>query len=162
MQDKQVMIAFMTFFHDLFTTVWVGGIISLGVIVMPSVKKVLGMGPQTKQLMEVIQKRLSKFVYVSIIGLIITGILKSKSAPGFLGIFHFGNTYSMILGIKHLLVIVMIVVAILRSQIVGRKKAPSPEIEKAKAGLLFFNMLLGILVLLLSGFTIAAGVTPPV
>jgi uncharacterized membrane protein len=123
MQDKQIIIALITFFHDLFTT----------------------------------------FVYVSIIGLIITGVVKSRMAPEFLGLFHFGNTYSMIMGIKHFLVILMVIVTILRSQVAGRKmNAPSPDVEKVRAGLLFLNMLLGVLILILSGFSSTAGFQPPV
>lgn len=158
MQDKLVIIAIMTFLHDLFTAIWIGGMFTLGLSVFPSIKKVLGMGQQTMQLIEAIQKRLSKIVYISIAGLFITGAVKAKMVPEFLGLFHFGNTYSMILGAKHILVIIMVVIAILRSKVIGRNmKDPNPKVIKTKAGMLFVNMLLGVIVLLLSGFNAAMG-----
>ena len=158
MQDKFVIIAIMTFLHDLFTAIWIGGMITLGLSVFPSIKKVLDMGPQTMKLIEAIQKKLSKIVYVSIVGLFITGAVKAKMVPEFLGLFHFGNTYSMILGVKHILVILMVVIAVLRSQVVGRNmKGPNPKVVKTKAGMLMINMLLGVIVLLLSGFNTALG-----
>ena len=158
MQDKFVIIAIMTFLHDLFTAIWIGGMLTLGLSVFPSIKKVLGMGPETKQLIETIQKRLSKIVYVSIIGLFISGAVKAKLTPDFLGLVNFGNTYSMILGIKHILVIIMVVIAVLRSQVVGRNiKGPNPKIVKTKAVMLMLNMLLGVIVLLLSGFSTVIG-----
>ena len=162
MPTKQIVFALVTFLHDLFTAVWVGGLITLGIATLPSVKTVLGMGPQTKKLMDAIQKRLSVLVYVSIVGLVLTGLLLSNRSPAFLGLFHFGNPYSAVLAVKHLLVLVMIAVALYRSLVLGRQSGPSaPSREKLSAGLLFLNIILAILVLLLSGFSAALGSAPP-
>ncbi len=49
MSAQTIIFALVTFLHDLFTAVWIGGLITLGLTVMPSVKKVLGKGPQTKK-----------------------------------------------------------------------------------------------------------------
>ena len=55
-----------------------------------------------------------------------------------------------------ILIIFMVVIAILRSQVVGRKmKGPNPKVVKIKAGMLMLNILLGILVLLLSSISSA-------
>ncbi len=132
--------------------------LTLGLTVFPSIKKVLDMGPQTVKLINVIQGKMSKLVYVSIVGLFITGAIQGKMIPEFQGLFHFGNTYSLILGIKHILFIIMIIIAILRSQVIGRNmKGPNPRVNKTKAILLMLNMLLGVVVLLLSGFNAAIG-----
>ena len=120
------------------------------------------MGPQTKKLMDAIQKRLSVLVYVSIVGLILTGLLLSNRSPAFQGLFSFGNTYSMVLSLKHILVLVMVAVALIRSLVLGRRSGPpSPAQEKLKVGLLFLNIALGIGVLLLSGFAVAFAAGPP-
>lgn len=156
MPEKFILIALMTFLHDLFTAIWIGGMFTLGLTVFPSIKKVLGMGPQTVQLINTIQKKLSKLVYICIIGLFISGAILANTVPSFQGLFHFGNTYSLILGIKHILFIVMIIIAILRSQVIGRNmKGPNPKVAKTKAVMLILNMFLGLLVLLLSGFSSA-------
>ena len=159
---KQIVFAIVVFLHDLFTAVWIGGLITLGVTVLPSVKKVLGMGSQTKQLMDTIQKRLSVLVYVSIVGLVLTGLLQANRSPAFQGLFSFGSTYSMLLSLKHILVLAMIAVALIRSLVLGRRSGPStPAQEKLKVGLLFFNIALGIGVMLLSGFGAALSAGPP-
>jgi putative copper export protein len=160
---QQIVFAIVVFLHDLFTAVWIGGLITLGVTVLPSVKKVLGMGPQTKQLMDTIQKRLSVLVYVSIVGLVLTGILQANRSPAFQGLFSFSSTYSTLLSLKHILVLAMIAVTLIRSLVLGRRSGPStPAQEKLKVGLLFLNIALGIGVLLLSGFVAAlvAGLPP--
>jgi uncharacterized membrane protein len=157
------MFAIVVFLHDLFTAVWVGGLITLGVIVLPSAKKVLGMGPQTMKLMNAIQKRLSVLVYVSIVGLVLTGAVLANRSSAFQGLFTFGNTYSAVLSLKHILVLAMIAVALVRSLVLGRRSGPpTPSQEKIKAGLLFLNIALGIGILLLSGFVTAlsAGLPP--
>jgi len=159
---RQTVFAIVTFLHDLFTAVWIGGLITLGVTVLPSAKKVLGMGPQTKKLMDAIQKRLSVLVYVSIVGLVATGLLLSNRSPAFQGLFSLGSTYSTVLTIKHLLVLAMIAVALVRNLVLGRRSAPpTPAQEKIKVGLLFLNIALGIGVLLLSGFSAALAAGPP-
>lgn len=119
------------------------------------------MGPQTKALMDAIQKRLSVLVYVSIAGLVATGLLLGNRSPDFQGLFHFGNSYSAVMSIKHILVLVMIVVALDRSITVGRRSGPSSLAqEKLKVGLLFLNIILGIAVLLLSAIVVALGSNP--
>ena len=156
MPTKTIVFALITFLHDLFTAVWIGGLITLGLTVLPSAKKSLGKGPQTKKLMDAIQKRHSVWVYVSMIGLVLTGMLQANHSPAFQGLFSFGNPYSTVLTIKHILVGAMIAIALYRSLVLGRKKGVSTASqEKLKASLLMVNILLGIAILLLSGITTA-------
>jgi uncharacterized membrane protein len=163
MMPKQIVFALVTFLHDLFTVVWVGGLITLGVVVMPSARKALGMGPEMKRLMDAIQRRLSALVYVSIVGLALTGLLLSRRAAAFQGLFHFGNPYATVLSVKHLLVVLMVGIALFRSVVLGGRRASSGPAggERLKAGLLFLNVALGVLVLLLSGFSAALSAGGP-
>ncbi len=163
MAAKQIAFALITFLHDLFTVVWVGGLITLGITVLPSAREALGKGPQLKKLMDTIQRRLSTLVYISIVGLLVTGLLQAKRNAAFQGLLTFGNAYSATLAIKHILVLAMIGVALYRSLVLGRRNEPAtPSQEKLSASLLLLNMALGIAVLLLSGFTAALGAPPPV
>ena len=156
MPTKTIVFALVTFLHDLFTAIWIGGLITLGLTVLPTVKKELGKGPQTKKLMNAIQKRQGAFIYVSMVGLVLTGLLQANRSPEFQGLFSFGNAYSTILTIKHILVVAMIAIALYRSLVLGRKSgASTPNQEKLKAGLLMVNIVLGIAILLLSGFSAA-------
>jgi putative copper export protein len=160
---KQIVFAIVTFLHDLFAVVWIGGLITLGITVLPSAKKVLGMGPQTKKLMGTIQKRLSVLVYASIVGLVLTGLLLANRSLAFQGLFSFGNAYSTMLTLKHLLVLAMIAVALYRRLVLGRRsRALSLAQEKLNVALLFLNVALGIAILFLSGFsTVLSSELPP-
>lgn len=146
--------AIVTFLHDLFTVIWIGGLIVLGVTVFPAMKAVLESAPQTKKLASTIQKRQSVLVYISIVGLIVTGILQARGDPSFLGLFRVGNSYAMALTVKHILVLAMIAVALVRSLVLGRGSA-TPSRENLSARLLLLNIVLGVAVLLASGFTAA-------
>jgi len=157
----QTVFALVTFLHDLFTAIWIGGLITLALVVLPSAKQALGKGPQTKGLLDAIQKRLSLLVYVSIVGLWVTGILLSRRSPGFQGLFQFGTTYSTVLSLKHLLVLAMVAVTLVRSVALGRRRQPlTPSQEKLSMALLMVNVALGILVLLLTGFAAAYSPKP--
>jgi len=149
------------FLHDLFTVIWMGGLISLGLIVLPSVKKTLGKSSQTNVLMNSIQKRLNIFVYISIIGLWLTGFLMANRNPTFQGFLNFSNPYSAALALKHILVLAMTFIAIFRSLFMVRRTEPSnPSKEKFSFILLYLNIAVGIGVLLLSGYLTALSANP--
>ncbi|MBN1658033.1 MAG: hypothetical protein JXA93_06505 [Anaerolineae bacterium] len=159
---KQIVFAIVIFLHDLFTAIWIGGLITLALTVLPSVRQVLGKGPQMKKLVDAIQKRLSVLVYVSIVGLIVTGVLQANRNPAFEGLFHFGNATSTALSLKHIVVIAMVGVALFRSLVLGRRQGPlTPAQEKLNVRLLLLNVVLGIVILLLTGLSAAYGSPPP-
>lgn len=159
---KQVVFAIVVFLHDLFTAIWIGGLITLALTVLPAAQQVLGKGPQMKELVDAIQKRLSVLVYVSIVGLIVTGALQANRNPAFEGLFHFGDAYSTALSLKHIVVIAMVGVALFRSLVLGRRQGPlTPSQEKLKVGLLLLNVVLGVVILLLTGLSVAYGSPPP-
>ena len=140
-----------TFLHDLFTAIWIGGLIVLGVTVLPAIKK---QKQQYKELANNIQKRLNTIVLVSIIGLWITGMLLANRSTAFTGFFSTSNNYSFAMAIKHSLVIIMTVLALARTGLVVRTKKVTDTINgKTWAIILVCNIILGIAVLLLSGYT---------
>lgn len=54
---------------DLATAVWVGGLIAMALVLLPSIRQVFGKGPQTRKLARVMQD-LSFLVYGSIVVLV--------------------------------------------------------------------------------------------
>ncbi len=156
--QKEIVLGLVTFFHDLFTVIWIGGLFSLAWVVLPSLQNALGKGPQMKKVIGLIQIRLSKFTYVSMAGLILTGFLKARNAASFQGLFHFGSAYGMVLSLKHIVVLAMIAIAFVRSLVFNSNKTSLSEgQQKASGMLLMVNVGLGVLVLLLSGFSVAFG-----
>ncbi len=158
MEAEWLLFGLVSFSHDVFTAIWMGGLIVTALSFMPAVKSVLGSSPQTKQVMAAFQRRQSTWVYISMAGLILTGLLMSKRNPAFEGLFVFSNPYSIVLSIKHILVLVMIAISLYRSLALVREKGPStPAKERLNARLMLTNIGLAVLVLLSSGFVSALG-----
>lgn len=151
MFSKTIIFGLVTFLHDLFTAIWIGGLFTLALSVFPAVRNNFGKSPQTQQLSKSIQKRHSVWVYISLAGLIITGLLLSKQSPDFLGLFQFGDYYSMLLSSKHILAILMIAASLYRSLALGKKDQLTPRQQKTSFILLKSNLTAGLLVLLISG-----------
>lgn len=152
------------FLHNVFTALWIGGMLTLAFTVLPAMRKVLGKSKETQALNSMIKKKLSVLTYISIIGLIVTGLLMSNMAAlsglstGFLS---FGNEYSTLMSIKHLLYFVMIFLSLFRSQIVDRVKKFTPE-QKQKLNMLtlLLNILAGLSVLFLSSYVSVLAALP--
>lgn len=156
MAAKTLVFAFVSFFHDLFTVIWMGGLVVTVLSYIPALKEALGPGPQIKKVMMAFQKRQSIWVYVSMGGLILTGLLMSNRNPEFEHLFGFGNTYSVTLSIKHILVILMIGITLYRSLILNRNQAVlTQEKERLSFQLLILNAITAIAVLFTSGMVAA-------
>lgn len=153
---KTFAFAFMSFFHDLFTVIWMGGLFVTVLSYLPALKDALGVGPQIKKVMMAFQKRQSMWVYVSMGGLILTGLLMSNRNPEFEHLLGFGNVYSITLSIKHILVILMIGVTVYRSLILSRSQAVmTPKKERLSFQLLIINAVIAVAVLFTSGLLAA-------
>lgn len=152
------------FLHNIFTVLWIGGMLTLAFTVLPAIRKVLGKSKETQALNSLIKKKLSVLTYISIVGLIITGLLMSNKAvlsglsTGFLS---FGNEYSTLMSIKHLLYFVMIFLSLFRSQFVDKVKKFAPE-QKQKLNMLtlMLNILAGLAVLFLSSYVSVLAALP--
>jgi putative copper export protein len=109
-----------------------------------------------KQLMDSVMNRQSVLVYISMIALAITGLMQAKRGGEFSGLFSFRNQYSTLLSLKHLLMLLMVVIALIRSLFLGRPStAKSARTERLSGVLLYSNMGLGVAILLLSAFLTA-------
>lgn len=156
MTVQTLVFAFVTFLHDLFTVIWMGGLIVTVISYLPALKKALGPGPQVKKVMSAFQNRQSIWVYISMGGLILTGLLLSNRNPEFDSLFGFGNAYSVALSIKHILVILMIGITLYRSLVISRPQAVmTPEKEQLSLKLLIINVFLAVAVLFSSGLVAA-------
>ena len=142
-----------TTLHNIFTALWIGGMLTLAFAVFPSIKKVFGKSKETKQTIAAIKKRMSIFVYISMVGLIITGLFMARQSGQSTGFLSFGNTYSSILSTKHILYILMIILSIFRSLIIDKlENLTPPAKEKLNMIILITNMLVGVVILALSAW----------
>ncbi len=146
-----------SFLHATFTALWIGGMLALAFSVLPAIKKILGKSKETKALIALIKKKLSLLTYISMAGLIITGLFMSRQAQMsglYTGFLSFGTEYSTLLSIKHILYFVMIFLSVFRSLIVDRVKKFTPKQNQTLNMLtLMLNILTGLAVLFLSAYT---------
>ncbi len=144
------------FLHDFFTAIWIGGLFMITLTTLPVLKKTFGHSNESEKVMDAVMNRHSKWVYVSILGLIVTGILLSHGSNNFSGLFNFSGTFNVLLSMKHLLVILMVGLALIRS-LGFRSLVKAPDMKKKKLSLLvmYLNAITGLLVLLLSGLLAA-------
>lgn len=144
--------------HDLFTVLWIGGIWLTLIIFLPALQKTLGGQAALKQVARAHQDRLRIAAVISIIGLWITGLLLGRQSPGYSGLFQFSTPYSALISVKHLLTLIMILLAVVRGFIFyPTRMAGSGSRDKFGLVLLAVNGLLGLAVLFLSGISAALG-----
>ncbi len=151
MNPQLIMGTIVSFLHDLFTAVWIGGMFILLFVTLPGLKKSGLDAKLTQKTALTIQKRLKPFVIVSIVGIILTGILISKRSGLSSGPLSFSSPYGVILSIKHIFTILMLVLATARTVIITKmEKNPSPKLEKPSVMILAANLACGLIVLFLS------------
>ena len=140
-----------TFLHDLLTAVWIGGLFTLTLSVLPAARSALGLGPQTMQLIEKVKQHQRRFVYAAIPGLFLTGLFLGRSNPIPKSLFTFQNPYDSAMTIKLILLIAMAAIAIVRSRRSDQPVEPGKP-DKTNLILMMVNLVLGLVVLLLSGY----------
>ena len=136
--------------HLLATAVWIGAMVVLLFVIIPSGREVLE-DSEFKKLMKSAGKRITSLVNISIIALVITGIV--------LGI-EKDTGWSSTLLAKHVMVFAMIAIHLSRNKIIGPKleqmvaqKSSGKSfirLQKLQMNLVWVNLALGILVLFLS------------
>ncbi len=149
-----IIIAIIDWLHILGTIIWVGAMILLLLIIIPSVKDSLQNDETSNKFMKSIGKKMTFLVNISIFLLIITGI--------FLGIFTEikSKNWVIFLIIKHLTVFIMITIHICRIKIIapliqkkGNENPSSKSYLKLKSlqiNLVWVNLVLGMITLFIS------------
>jgi putative copper export protein len=140
----------MRFLHNLFTALWIGGMLLMAAVILPGIRK----NPKISEPLMVIngiQDRIKPFALVSMAGLALTGLLLGKSSKSFTSLMDFGTPYMTAVSIKHILIVVMVILAFVRLSINKRVKVEKKmELQKASAGILALNALFGVVILFLS------------
>ncbi|MDP3259803.1 MAG: CopD family protein [Thermodesulfovibrionales bacterium] len=152
---REIILAVSYWLHLTATVVWIGGIAFILFIAIPSAKQVLG--ADAGKLMGEISKRFTPIANYSIIFIVVTGAALTGFNKQFSGIGNFGNSWSLTLIMKHVLVFVMVAVHFYRGLILAPKIARTETVskktslQKLSLNLVKVNFCLGVMVLLLSG-----------
>lgn len=150
MPNQLLLMNIMRFLHNLFTALWIGGMLLMAAVILPGIRKNSKIsGPL--MVINGIQDRIKPFALVSMAGLALTGLLLGRSSKSFTGLMSFGTPYMTAVSIKHILIVLMVILAFVRLSINKRVKVEKKEsLQKASAGILALNALLGVIVLFLS------------
>jgi uncharacterized membrane protein len=99
---SQILIALSIWFHALATVVLIGHYLLLSVIYLPVLAKNNGAA------LSEISKRSRLWMYLSLVTFMVTGIYLMFVDPNYLGVGNFGNLWSVMMLVKHLLIFGMI------------------------------------------------------
>ena len=145
--------AIINFLHLLAAVTWIGGMIFMNIIFMPSQTVI---APQERgKIVGSVAKRFSILAWLSVVILLITGIIKTPSGM----MFNPGSGFGLWLTIKHVIIILMIVIGLYISLGLAPKinklipnpgEQPSQVFIKTQNLLKLLgltNMILGILIL---------------
>lgn len=141
--------------HLMATSVWIGGIIFVLFVAIPSSKHVLG--ADAGKLMGEVSKRFTPLANYSILLLVITGAVLMGLSKQLSGIGTPHNNWTSVLILKHVFVFGMIIIHFYRGLFLVPKimntisATEKANLQKLSLNLVKVNLSVGILVLLLSG-----------
>ncbi len=137
--------------HNFFTSIWIGGMAAILFSFTPAIKHTIEDKPLQKKITQTIIRYQSRWIYAGIVLLTITGMLMSRMSGKMTGLFNFSNPYAVVLSLKHILVIIVSIIAVVRSLMLQRKqKEIKPGQNKIGNYLLAVNTVLGFAILILS------------
>jgi len=96
--------------HMLATVVWIGGLASLVLLVLPPAQESL-QPDQLADLMSRIQKRLDPLAWFCLVILVATGLFQMSANPNYDGFMAFNNSWAVSILVKHILFLAMVLLA---------------------------------------------------
>ena len=104
---SQTLIALSVWLHSVGTVIFIGHFVLLSLIYLPTFANDQA-DPARGTILSEISKRSRGWMYASLLVFIITGIYLMFANPNYLGIGNFGNIWSVLMLVKHVLVLGMI------------------------------------------------------
>lgn len=153
--------------HIIATVAWVGGIITLSLLVIPAARRTLGVD-EYASLLGRLQDGLQRTGWLSLAVLVGTGMFQMVAHPAYEGLLDISNSWAVAIFIKHIVIVLMVLVsgyltwglmpslrrmALKRSVGLAVEDAQVLALQKREEVLLKINLGLSVLVLL---FTAAA------
>jgi uncharacterized membrane protein len=149
-------------FHMLATVTWIGGLAVLSLLVLPAARKTLDKRGYAN-LLDVIRRRLDSMGWLSIMVLLASGMLQLSASPHYEGFLAINGLWAGAILAKHILFGVMVAIsgyvtwgimpkmrraALLQAR--GKDAGEMDAIQGRSLRLMRFNLILGIVVLLLT------------
>jgi putative copper resistance protein D len=144
--------------HIIATTVWIGGIVFMALVVMPAVEGEAG----CSRLLAAIQKRFTPIANIGLVVLIVTGMVQLTANSNYAGFLNFSNTWAKAILLKHVSVGGMVLAALYMNLVLqpdinrmtmlltsGKAKPEeTAALSRRQSHLMQINVVLSIIVLL--------------
>ncbi len=122
------------FFHLVATVVWIGGLVTLVLLVLPAARRALLEQPMLYAFLSRIRRGFVPLSNLSLAVLIVTGLIQMSGDPNYDGLLQFTNTWSMVMLLKHGAILVMVILgAILQLGTTPALERALLLLEKGKA-----------------------------
>lgn len=165
----QTILAVSYFFHLIATVVWVGGLVILGLLVMPETRRVLHEQPALYTLLNRLRSRFLPLSHFSLVVLTVTGLIQMTADRNYDGVLQFTNEWSRVILFKHLAVGGMLLCglalqyvvapALERASLLAERGKGDPNawerLHRREVRLTWLNIGLGLLVLAFSAWATA-------
>lgn len=161
-------LTFAYWLHMLATVVWLGGLATLALLVLPAAASSLD-PPRYAALLEGIQKRLDPLGWLCLAVLLATGMFQMSASPNYSGFLSITNRWATALLVKHLLIFGMVALsawmtwgvlpALRRAALqraMGKPASQTEALQRRELLLLRLNLVLGGLVLMLTAIARAS------
>ncbi len=125
---RELILTIFYWLHLVATVIWIGGIAFILFIAIPTTKQILG--AEAGKLMNEISKRFTPIANYSIIVLIVTGFVLTAADKQFSEIGNFENNWTLVLIIKHLLVVSMVAIHFYRRDCMIVSKSQSIRVSE--------------------------------
>jgi len=99
------------FLHLLATVAWIGGLVTLALVVQPVLNRTVLEAKERARLLEALLKRFQPIANLSLAVLILTGMVQTFTNRFYKGFLQFDNPWAQAILFKHIAVLGMIVVA---------------------------------------------------
>ncbi len=169
MPTSNVIISASFFLHLIATVVWIGGLVTLTLVVQPVLNRSAIAAQDRARLLEAVLKRFQPIANLSLAVLILTGMVQTFTNPLYKGFLNFGNTWAQAILFKHIAVLGMIVLAAIitfslqpalrrNALLIANGLADEQQIarlQQQQLRLTRFNLMLSVLVLLFTAIASA-------
>ncbi len=165
---RLVLLSIVNWLHLAATVTWFGAMVTNMLVLMPTARETLE-PPIMGRFMGSFMKRFRPLVYLSITALVVTGVIMMLLNQNYLGLFDFGNVWTWLLLVKHVVIIVMVVMVIYAFETLAPKAGklavagPSPalaKLQKLQMNIAMAGLLTALAILLLTSIITAISSLP--
>ena len=105
---SQSLLALSLFFHISATVLWIGGLLLTVLLVWPEVQRTLADQPKLYAMLSRWRTRFYPISNIALAVLVVTGLFQMTADPSYDGLLAFDNTWSRVMLVKHVVIVLMV------------------------------------------------------